>query len=598
MSQLLLTLLAILPILIIFLFLVILRWSARNAMILAFISVILISFFVWKVPTNQILAASTDGVVTAISILYIVFGAVLLLNTIKESGALGLIRKNISDVTGDRRIQVVIFLWIFGAFFEGAAGFGSTGAVMGPLLVALGYPAMAAAMVVMIFQSMSVSFGAVGTPILVGLDTGLGGGMLESVNAAITNGVSWEQYINDLGVKVAVLHGVVGLFVPLFMVVLLTRFFGKNRSIKEGFGAWKFALFGGLCVSVPYVLTAVILGPEFPSIFGGLIGVIPAVIAAKKGWFMPKDTVWDFDVKSNWDKKWLSNLSIDEVKEKPFSFSLYRAWMPYLIMAASLLITRLEFLPIGSWLKQVKIKFTNLFGTEISPSLDILYSPGTVFIAVSIVTYFLHDMNKKSFTRAFKESSKVIIGAGAALIFAVPMVKVFLNSGGGAAGYENIPTVLAEGFTFISGGLWAYAAPVIGGMGAFLAGSNTFSNMMFGFFQFEVAQNIGINSSWVVALQCVGAAAGNMICVHNVVMACAAVGLTGREGDVIRKVIAPVTYYMLFTASIGYILINGFGFNVGTIVAIGIIGAIIASIIINRPRPYQLAIEQKTKIGS
>jgi len=593
MSQVSLSLLALLPILIIFLFLVILRWSAKNAMILALISVFLVAFFVWKVPVNQISASSVIGLSTAINILYIVFGAILLLNTLKASGALGAIRQSISQVTTDRRVQVIIFVWIFGAFLEGAAGWGSTGAVIGPLLVSLGYPAMAAAMVVMIFQSMAVSFGAIGTPIRVGLDTGLGSGTSDVVNAFIGSGLSWEQYIHDLGMKVAIVHGIVGLFVPLIMVVLLCGFFGENRSFKEGFGAWKFALFGGICVSVPYVLTAVYLGPEFPSVFGGLIGVIPAVIAAKKGWFMPKDTNWDFAEKSKWDKEWLSTLRVDEENEKTFSFSLFRAWLPYIIMAVVLLITRLEFLPFASWLKQFPIGFDNIFGTDISTSIDILHSPGTIFIAVSILTYFIHGMNKKSYTRAFQDSSKVIIGAGAALIFAVPMVQIFLNSGGGAAGYESIPTVLAEGFTFISGEFWVYIAPIIGGMGAFLAGSNTFSNMMFAFFQFEVAQNIGINPTWIVAMQSVGAAAGNMICVHNVVMACAAVGLTGKEGYVIRKLIVPVTYYMLFTGSIGYVMINGFGFNFGTIACIGIVGAVITSIIINRPRHYQLTLDAK-----
>lgn len=582
MNQLLLTLLAILPILIIFLFLVVLRWSARNTMILAFISVLILAIFVWKVPFTQIAASSVDGVVTAISILFIVFGAVLLLNTIKESGALGIIRQNISNVTHDRRIQVIIFLWIFGAFLEGAAGFGSTGAVIGPLLVALGYQAMAAAMVIMIFQSMSVSFGAVGTPILIGISSGLGSGALEHVNATL-NGLSWNQYVYDIGIKVAIIHGIVGLFVPLFMVVLLCRFFGKNRSLKDGFQAWKFALFGGLCVSVPYVLTAILIGPEFPSILGGLIGVIPAIYAAKKGWFMPKDTVWEFEDKSKWEKEWISVMDLED-KSKPVSFSLFKAWLPYIIMAIVLFVTRIEYLPFASWLKKYTIGFSNIFGTEISPSIQILYLPGTIFIAVSLLTYWLHGMDRVSYKKAVQSSSKIIIGAGAALIFAVPMVQVFLNSGGGAAGYANIPSVLAEGFSFVSGGMWVYVAPLIGSLGAFLAGSNTFSNMMFGLFQFEVAQNIGISPSWVVALQCVGAAAGNIICVHNVVMACAAVGLIGREGDIIRKVLLPFAYYLLFTGSIGYIILNGIGFNIGSIIGLAIITTIIASIIINRSK--------------
>jgi lactate permease len=564
-------------------------------MILALISVFLIAFFVWEVPINRIAASGVVGLTTVFDVLYIVFAAVLLLYTLKASGALGVIRQSVSLVTADRRIQVIIFVWIFGAFLEGSAGWGSTGAVLGPLLVALGYPALAAAMVIMIFQSMAVSFGAVGTPIRIGLDAGLGQGSIDSVNAVLASGQTWQQYLIELGGKVAILHGIVGVFIPLFIVVMLTGFFGKNRSFKEGFGAWKFALFGGLAISIPYTLTAVFLGPEFPSIFGGLIGVVITVIAASKGWFMPKDQVWDFPEKSKWDQAWFSTLRTTEEQERVFPYSMFRAWLPYIIMAVLLLITRLDFLPFADWLTRLEIGFTNLFGTELGETIAILHSPGTIFIAVSILTYFMHGMHKEAYQQSLKDAFKLIAGAGATLLFAVPMIQIFINSDGGAAGYESMPVVLAQGFTFITGGIWAYAAPLIGGLGAFLAGSNTFSNMMFSYFQFEVAQNIGANPTWVVALQSVGAAAGNMVSVHNVVVACAAVGLIGREGEVIRKVLVPMGYYMLFTGSIGYVLINGFGFNIGTIACIGIVGIIIASIIINRPRPHELTLVNRNK---
>src|SRR5690554_4040215 len=106
MQKSLLIFLALLPILVIFLFLVILRWPARRAMLLAYIVALILTLFVWKIPMAQVAAASINGLVTAISVLYIVFGAVLLLNTLRESGALGVIRQNVSGITQDRRIQV------------------------------------------------------------------------------------------------------------------------------------------------------------------------------------------------------------------------------------------------------------------------------------------------------------------------------------------------------------------------------------------------------------------------------------------------------------------------------------------------------------
>ena len=126
-----------------------------------------------RVSPAQVAAASTNGLIVAASLLYIVFGAILLLNTLEESSAIRTIRQAFTNITPDRRIQVIIIAWLFGSFIEGAAGFGTPAAVAVPLLVALGFPAMAAVMSGMIIQSTPVSFGAVGTPILVGVNTGL-----------------------------------------------------------------------------------------------------------------------------------------------------------------------------------------------------------------------------------------------------------------------------------------------------------------------------------------------------------------------------------------------------------------------------------------
>ena len=143
-----------------------------------------------------------------------------------------------------------------------------------------------------------------------------------------------------------------------------------------------------------------------------------------------------------------------------------------------------------------------------------------------------------------------------ALVFTVPMVQVFINSSGGAAGYEQMPLVLAEGVANLTGSAWPFFSTFIGGLGAFVAGSNTVSNMMFSLFQFGVGERIMADPTWIVALQAVGGASGNIICVHNVVAASAVVGLVGKEGAVIRKTLMPFFYYALLTGSIGYGIVN------------------------------------------
>ncbi|MDE2756859.1 MAG: L-lactate permease, partial [Acidobacteriota bacterium] len=136
-----LSLLATLPIVAVALLLVLLRWPARRAMPIAYLVTAALGLLVWQVPARQVAAASINGLVVAATLLYIIFGAILLLNTLRQSGAIQAIRSGFTHVTPDRRIQVVIIAWLFGTFIEGAAGFGTPAAIAVPLLVGLGFPA-------------------------------------------------------------------------------------------------------------------------------------------------------------------------------------------------------------------------------------------------------------------------------------------------------------------------------------------------------------------------------------------------------------------------------------------------------------------------
>ncbi len=534
-----------------------------------------LALFVWKAPGTQVAAASLKGLVIAGTLLYIIFGAILLLNTLHESGALRVIRRGFTDITSDRRVQVIIIAWLFGAFIEGAAGFGTPAAVAVPLLVGLGFPAMAAVTAGMIIQSTPVSFGAAGTPILVGVNKGLSADPAIAEYAAGLGFAEWSDFLAHIGLKVAVLHMAAGTFVPLIVIAVMTRFFGKNRCFREGLVLWKFALFAAFSMTVPYVAVAYLLGPEFPTLLGSLVGLAIVITAARKGFLMPSpEEAWDFDVQEKWDPEWTGTLEIDDDLSEPEAMPLWRAWCPYLLVGVLLVVTRLKFLPFLGWLKAWKVEIPNLFGTEIGASFEPLYLPGTVFVAVSLMAFALHRMNGPAYANAWKASFKTTVAASTALVFTVPMVQVFINSGGGAAGFEKMPIALADGVAALAGGAWPFFATFIGGLGAFVAGSNTVSNMMFSLFQFGVGERIGVDPTWIVALQAVGGAAGNMICVHNVVAASAVAGLVGKEGVVIRKTLFPFAYYALFAGSIGYTAVwsaqKGL-LNAGSILAVAIL---------------------------
>jgi len=550
--------LAATPILLAAVLLVGFRLAAKWAMPIVYIAAFCIAITAWQVSLTHVIASTIQGLFITFDILYIIFGAILLLNTLKYSGGITAIRAGFSKISNDRRVQVVIIAWLFGAFIEGASGFGTPAAIAAPLMVALGFPAMAAVMIGMMIQSTPVTFGAVGTPILVGVKGGLENPELTAKLAAV--GLNFENYLKIIAAESAILHGITGTLIPLLMVMMMTRFFGRNKSWTEGLSIAPFAIFGGLAFTIPYTLTGIFLGPEFPSLLGALIGLAIVTLAATKGFLIPKDT-WDFVPASEWRPEWIGKIEIklDELTDKKMSTAL--AWSPYVLVALFLVATRLPQLPLGNLLKSVTIKWSQVLGTTIAAASQPLYLPGTILVMVVLITFFLHKMRSKELRTAFTESSKILLGAGFVLIFTVPMVRIYINSGINDIGLPSMPVAMAQWVAVNVGKIWPLFAPSIGALGAFIAGSNTVSNLMFSLFQFSVAERLVICGSMVVALQAVGAAAGNMIAIHNVVAASATVGLLGKEGATLRKTVLPTIYYVLVVGLLGLLAIYGLGIS-------------------------------------
>lgn len=291
MSTGLLALFAFTPILLAAVLLIGLRWPASRAMPVVFLFTAAIGLFIWDMSFARIIASTLQGLVITLGLLWIIFGAILLLNTLKHSGGITAIRAGFTTISPDRRIQAIIIAWLFGCFIEGASGFGTPAAIAAPLLVAVGFPAMAAVLMGMLVQSTPVSFGAVGTPIIVGVNSGLDTATLGAQLTA--QGSSWPIFLQQITSSVAITHAIVGTVMPLIMVMMLTRFFGKDKSWKAGFEVLPFALFAGLAFTLPYVATGVFLGPEFPSLLGGLVGLAIVTTAARFRFLVPK-TNWDF----------------------------------------------------------------------------------------------------------------------------------------------------------------------------------------------------------------------------------------------------------------------------------------------------------------
>jgi lactate permease len=551
MSQTLLSILAFVPLVLAGVLLIGFRWPAKYAMPLVFVLTALIGLLAWDMTFNRVLASTLQGLILTAAILWIIFGAILLLNTLKHSGGIASIRRGFANVSPDKRVQVLIVAWLFGCFIEGASGFGTPAAVAAPLLVALGFPALTAVVLGMMVQSTPVSFGAVGTPILVGVAGGLDQATLGG--QMTTLGSSWDVFFQLIYSRVAIIHALCGILMPLIMICIMTRFFGRNRSWGEGLAMAPFAIFTGLAFVIPYAAAGVFLGPEFPSMIGALVGLAIVVPAAKAGFLLPK-TSWDFAPASEWPVEWMGKIEmkIDDVAGRT-PISVPMAWAPYLLLAIFLVMSRI-FPALKAALMSVSFGWKDILGeTGVSGTLEPLYLPGGILCMVVLVTFFLHRMKAAQLGAAISESSKTLLGAGFVLIFTIPMVRILINSGVNGSDLVSMPVAMAQLVANSVGGVYPFFSPAVGALGAFIAGSNTVSNLMLSQFQYNTASLLGLSGALMVALQSVGAAAGNMIAIHNVVAASATVGLLGREGITLRKTMLPTLYYLVMAGSIGLI---------------------------------------------
>lgn len=462
------------------------------------------------------------------------FGALLLLNTLTRLGMIATISAGFSRISHDHRVQLVIIAWLFCAFLEGASGFGTPAAIGSPLLVALGFPPIAAVAMMLIGDSAPVSFGAVGTPVLVGLGQGL---------TQVTN-----EELMQIAVTAISIDLLLASFLPLAMTAMLTRYFGAEHRWRDGLAIWPFALLGGFAFTLPAYLVARFLGPEFPSILGALIGLSVMVICARRRWLLP-DKVWRLPQSAA-----LAETELP-LESAPGMGKWLKAWIPYLLVAGLLVITRVDFFPFKAALQSVVLDFPQLLGTSISAQIAPLYLPGCLFVAVAIAVALWWRMPFSAMGQLWSESLLRIVPTTLALGASVPMVRVFLNSGVNQANLASMPSALGDLAAQTFSQYWPLAAPFIGALGSFVAGSSTFSNMMFADLQQDAALASDLPTHVVLALQLLGSNAGNMVCVANVVAAVSVVKLVGREGDVIRLTLAPALIYCTGAGVLGWLMI-------------------------------------------
>ena len=521
--------LAAIPLLLAFFLMVLRNVSASKSVGVSFLLTVLLMHFVWQVSTLDTAAYTVYGVLKAVDLLLIVAGAIFLQNTLKKAGLMDVIRSGFQTISPDPRIQAIIIGYLFGAFIEGSAGFGTPAALAAPLLVGLGFPAVPACVVSLISNSTPVPFAAAGTPTLTTISN-----MADQLTAS---SVGQEWFTREVTHKVCVYLGVGGLVVPILLVAVLVLCFGeREQRLRRILEMVPFSLLAALTFLVPYYLLGTFLGSEFASIVGAIAGMFLTVLAARFHILVPKHR-WRFRTDAATPQT--------DLGTPPTTGQFFLAWTPYLAIAVLLFVTRVDAFGLKDILKGIYIPIHNILGVDgLNLDFQWAYNPGIFpFGVVALVTALVRRVPGRETAQVARDTGRQLANLTVALIAGVAMVQLMMHSGENGSGLDSMLSQISQLMVNLVDTAFPYMSPVIGIFGAFVSGSCTVSSTLFGPLQYETAELLGLSTTTIVALQLTGGALGNMICINNVVAVTSTTNAPGNEGRIIRTNLLPCLVY-------------------------------------------------------
>jgi lactate permease len=486
--------LALLPIMVILVLMLGLGWTAARAGV-AGLAVSLV--LAWG-PFRETFASSggvpaatwgamAEALFIASTILWIIVPALALHQMQVGSGALDVLEGALAKLTGDPRVMALLVAWFFALFMEGAAGFGTSAALAAPFLVGAGFAPVQAVILALVGHAVGVSFGAIGTPI---------------VPQVAATGFSPLE----LSRATAPYHALLGAGLAMVVVLLADRGGATGDRSRTVVPATITA--AGLFL-VPYLVIAWFVGPELPTLGGALVGAFL---------FIP-----------------LVRRLRGSVTGEPDTGGPGPLWagIPYLAVVGLVLITRL--LPgVGAALQEIEVSWQlpGGFGGSFAP----LYHPGTLLVGGLAIGAWAQRLPPAAPVAAVRRALGQVGPVVVALVAMLGLSRVMVHSG--------MIEVLAEATAALAGAGWPVLAPAVGALGTFITGSATASNILFTDFQAVTARTLGMPALPLVGAQGFGAAAGNMICPHNVIAATAVVGGSGEEGRVLRTTLWVAAGYL------------------------------------------------------
>ncbi|MFU8804697.1 MAG: L-lactate permease [Bradymonadaceae bacterium] len=507
-------LVALVPIAIILVLMIFLRQSAARAGLVGLVATVVLVFTFFDIgeatglrTTVATLGALAEASFTAVTILWIIFGALCVHHLQVRAGAIDVLERAVGVLSTDPRIIAVLIAWFFALFIEGAAGFGTSVALAAPFLVSFGFRPVAAVTIALVGHSVGVSFGAVGTPIL--------------PQIAVTPFSGLE-----IAGATGLYHVILGWVMLVVVMLIVSRQFEDGELPPRSMVGW--VALGAFSFLLPMYGLARWVGPELPTLGGAVVGAAIFVIALRiAGRRRQKD----------------DEASVDA----PRAGAILRASSPYLVVIFLILVTRL-IPPVQTALMGLEWEWT-LFG-EFSGRFQPLYHPGTILVLGYLLGGLIQRVSLGTMREALEVALKQLVPVMVALVAMLGISRLMVHS--------EMIEALAEAAATGAGGTWPFFAPWVGVLGTFVTGSATASNILFTDFQMATAQTLEISPLKTLGAQGFGAAVGNIICPHNIIAGCATVGVTGQEGEILRRTLGACVVYAVLGGIVAWVWVGWF----------------------------------------
>ncbi|PFQ48292.1 L-lactate permease [Bacillus cereus] len=523
---------ALIPIIFFFLALAVFRMKGYVAGFITVVLTILVALFAYKMPFTMAMAATGYGFLYGLwPIAWIIIMSVFLYKISVKTGQFDVIRASVLSITNDHRLLVILIGFSFGAFLEGAAGFGAPVAITAALLAGLGLNPLYAAGLCLIANTAPVAFGAMGIPITV---------------AGQVTGIDPHKIGQMAGHQLPFLS----LFVPFFIVFLMDGFKGVRQT-------WPALFVAGSSFAITQFITATFLGPELPDITSALVSLVSLSLFLKV--WQPKEIYQSGQANSE-----VAAATTATSMPKLTVGKVVKAWSPFIILTVMVVIWSQSFFKAlfvpGGALESLVFKFEvpglhNLVMKaepivnkptpyEAILKLDILSATGTAILIACIISIFILKMSAKDAVATFKatlnELKMPILSIGFVLGFAF------------IANYSGLSSTLALALAG-TGGLFPFFSPFLGWIGVFLTGSDTSANALFSNLQAITAQQVGVSEVLLVAANTTGGVTGKMISPQSIAIACAAVGLAGKESDLFRFTVKHSLFFVIIVGIMTYV---------------------------------------------